>query len=140
MCGPEFVNQETVEFIAAAAAQFRKVTKSPFGPDDQIGMLNLITPESMRAVVSQADAGHTVDLSVDYFIGMPSFVGAGQPSYQINMTNTPRGSVIDDLPGVGRGPNELTAYSGDAITMYTHCGTHIDTLNHVGYHNQIWNG
>ena len=30
-------------------------------------------------------------------------------------------------------------YSGDAVSMYTHCGTHIDTLNHYGYDGQIWN-
>ena len=24
--------------------------------------------------------------------------------------------------------------------MYTHCGTHIDTLNHVGHHGTFWNG
>lgn len=94
------------------------MTKCPFGPDDQIGMLNLMTPDSIRAVVSQADTGHTLDLSVDYFIGMPSFSGAGQPSYQISMTNTPRGTVLDDAPGVGREQNERVAYSGDAIMMW----------------------
>jgi Putative cyclase len=24
--------------------------------------------------------------------------------------------------------------------MYTHCGTHIDTLNHLGYFGCFWNG
>jgi kynurenine formamidase len=24
--------------------------------------------------------------------------------------------------------------------MFTHCGTHVDTLNHFGYHDSIWNG
>jgi kynurenine formamidase len=71
---------------------------------------------------------------------MPSFTAAGQPTYQINMTNTPRGNLIDDAPGVGREQNELISYSGDAITMYTHCGTHFDSLNHFGYRNLIWNG
>lgn len=103
-------------------------------------MLNLMTPDSMRAVVARADAGHTLDLSVDYFMGMPCFTGAGQPSYQISMTNTPRGTVLDDAPGVGREENQLVSYSGDAITMYTHCGTHFDSLNHFGYCNRIWNG
>ena len=32
------------------------------------------------------------------------------------------------------------ACSGDAITMYTHTGAHIDTLNHFGYENEIFNG
>jgi kynurenine formamidase len=56
------------------------------------------------------------------------------------MTNTPRGTVINDPLGIGSEQEELVSYSGDAISMYTHTGTHIDTLNHFGYHNQIWNG
>ncbi len=34
----------------------------------------------------------------------------------------------------------LVAYSGDSISMYTHTGTHIDALNHFGYHGKIFNG
>ena len=102
-------------------------------------MLNLMTPASMAAVMSRADATTTIDLSVDYFLGMPSFTAAGQPPYQISMTNTPRGTSLDDSTGFGE-QNELVGYSGDAISMYTHCGTHIDTLNHFGYGRKIWNG
>lgn len=140
MCGPDIVDGNTATTIAAAAAQFRQVTRSPFGEDDEIGMLNLMTSASMRTVVARADAGHTLDLSVDYFIGMPSFTAAGQPTYQISMTNTPRGTLLDDASGVGPEQNALVSYSGDAITMYTHCGTHFDSLNHFGYRNRIWNG
>ena len=138
MCGVNFVDDGTARKIAAAAAKFREITTSPFGPDDEIGMLNLITPEMARTVVSRADAGHTIDLSVDYFLGMPSFTAAGQPPYQIWMTNTPRGTAVDDSTGFGA-ENELVGYSGDAVSMYTHCGTHIDTLNHFGYGRKIWN-
>jgi kynurenine formamidase len=138
MCGTNFVDEPTARKIAATAATFRQITTSPFGEDDEIGMLNLITPESMRAVMSRADAGHTIDLSVDYFLGMPSFTAAGQPPYQIWMTNTPRGTALDDSTGFGA-QNELVGYSGDAVSMYTHCGTHIDTLNHFGYGTKIWN-
>jgi kynurenine formamidase len=31
------------------------------------------------------------------------------------------------------------SYSGDAVSMYTHTGTHIDTLNHFGYNGKIFN-
>jgi kynurenine formamidase len=55
------------------------------------------------------------------------------------MTNTPRGTAVDDSTGFGE-QNDLVGYSGDAISMYTHCGTHIDTLNHFGYGRKIWNG
>jgi kynurenine formamidase len=47
--------------------------------------------------------------------------------------------VVDDVMGVGRSQNELITYSGDAFSMYTHCGTHLDTLNHFGYDGEVFN-
>jgi S-adenosylmethionine synthetase len=41
------------------------------------------------------------------------------------MTHTPSGTIMDDVMGVGREQNELVSYSGDAFSMYTHCGTHL---------------
>jgi kynurenine formamidase len=140
MCGPGIVSAEDRERIAAFSATVRTATKSPFGPDDQIGMLNLMTRDSVREVLAEVDAHKVIDLAVDYFIGMPSWAAAGDPTYQIWMTHTPRGSVIDDLAGVGETQNRLVSYSGDSVLMYTHCGTHVDTLNHFGYHGKVWNG
>lgn len=140
MCGPDFIDEKTRQKIAAYSAQFRQVTMSPFGKDDEIGMLNLISPEASRDVLRAADGGSVLDLSVDYFVGMPSWIKAGDPGYQQWMTHTPAGTVIDDMTGAGSEQNNLVSYSGDAISMYTHCGTHLDTLNHFGYNGEIWNG
>ena len=115
------------------------VGTSPYGPDDEIGRLNLITPDSRQRVLSRVDPTRIYDLSVEYFMGMPTWVAAGDPSYQIWMSHTPPGTVIDNLPGQTREINERIGYSGDVFAMYTHCGTHIDTLNHWGYHGEIWN-
>lgn len=70
------------------------------------------------------------DLGVDLFVGMPNCCGPfGDPTFQIWMTHTPaRG-----------GAKEPVSYSGDGVSMYTHSGTHIDTLNHFGLHGKIWN-
>jgi len=140
MCGPQFITEETRRRIAAHAARFREISRSPFGPDDEIGMLNLISPDVARDVVRRSDAAAAIDLSVDMFMGMPSWVKAGDPPFQQWMTHTPGGTRIDDLTGAGAEQNELVAYSGDAVSMYTHTGTHIDTLNHFGYRGEIWNG
>jgi kynurenine formamidase len=80
------------------------------------------------------------DLSVDNFIGMPGWFGAGDQPYQIWMTHTPAGEIAADTMGVSLEANRLVAYSGDGISMYTHCGTHIDTFNHFGYNGHIFNG
>jgi kynurenine formamidase len=56
------------------------------------------------------------------------------------LTARPSGEVLDDPMGVGRVSNETVSRSGDAIMMYTHSGTHVDTLNHMGLHGRIYNG
>ena len=117
-----------------------KVGESPWGSGDEIGRLNLITPASRAAIVSRIVGGDVYDLSVEYFIGMPSFQAAGDPHYRMWMTHTPRGTVIDDPAGAGRSMNQRVSYTGAAISMYAHMGTHIDALNHFGLDGRIWNG
>ncbi|MEQ9398637.1 MAG: cyclase family protein [Longimicrobiales bacterium] len=113
---------------------------SPWGPDDDIGRLNLMTDASRSEVLARVAGGAAYDLSVDYFIGMPSWQAAGDPHYRMWMTHTPRGTVVDDPLGVGRAMNEHVSYSGAAVSMYTHMGTHIDALSHFGLDGRIWNG
>jgi kynurenine formamidase len=116
------------------------VSKSPWGPDDEIGRLNWITPESRRAVLDHLDGRATFDLGIEYFFGMPSWAAAHDPKYEIWMTHTPQGSVNDDLSGAGPAVHEKYSYCGDSIHMYIHTGTHIDALNHLGYYGTFWNG
>jgi kynurenine formamidase len=117
-----------------------QAAKSPWGPDDEIGTLNMMTPESRLAILSRISAGKVYDLSVDLHIGMPSCCAAyGDPRYHLWMTHTPRGSIVLNPANTSDAANARVAYSGDAISMYTHSGTHIDTLNHFGLHGKIWN-
>ncbi len=121
-------------------AQTRDVGVSPWGPTDEIGRLNLITPESRASILSRIDGSAAYDLSVEYFIGMPSWQMMGDPRYQFWMTHTPRGTVVDDPRNIGREMNEHITYTGSAVSMYTHMGTHIDAFNHFGLNGKIWNG
>lgn len=139
MCGPALIDDDTRRRIAAFGATAGEPSASPFGPDDEVGMINLLTPQIAREQLARADAGKIFDLSVDLFMDMPTWTAGGEPPYNIWMVHTPRGSVVDDPVGVGREQNELVAWSADAVSMFTHCGTHIDTLNHFGYHGEIWN-
>jgi len=140
MCGPNLVSEDDRTRIAAHAAVFHEITRSPFGPDDQIGMLNLLSADAARDILHRADGGRAFDLSVDLFMGMPTWTAGGEPPFSIWMVHTPRGSVVDDPVGVGRAQNELVGWSADAVSMFTHSGTHLDTLNHYGYGTKIWNG
>jgi kynurenine formamidase len=115
-----------------ADAQIAKnvAAKSPWGPADEIGTLNMMTEASRLDVLKRIASGKVYDLGVDLFVGMPTCCAPfGDPTFQIFMTHTP-----------AQDPSkELLSYSGDGISMYTHTGTHIDTLNHFGLHGKIWN-
>jgi kynurenine formamidase len=116
------------------------VGKSPWGPTDEIGRLNLMTAESRRAVLERLDATVAYDLSVEFFVGMPSWQAAGDPPYQMWLTHTPHGNVIADPMGLGHAMNEHVSYTGAAVSMYVHMGTHIDALSHFGLGGRIYNG
>lgn len=113
---------------------------SPCGETDEVGALRSLTGEQQRDILTRADGSRVYDLSVDYFVGMPSFQAAGDPAYQIFMSHTPGGTVVDDLNGAGSDVNRRVCYSGDVVFMYTHTGTHIDALNHFGVDGTIYNG
>ena len=81
-------------FIGSATAAERTVGKSVWGPGDEIGLLNVISSESRKAILSRISGGAVCDLSVEYFIGMPSSQAAGDPHYRIWMTHTPHEIVI----------------------------------------------
>lgn len=130
---------DTGDRIAALTAEPGRPSASPFGPNDQAGMLNLMTPASMGGVLAEADGSRPFDLAVEYFNGMPSWTAAGDPPFQIWMSHTPGGTVTDDPMGLGAEHHSRVSYSGDCLLMYTHCGTHIDALNHYGYNGAIWN-
>jgi kynurenine formamidase len=117
-----------------------RVSRSPWGPDDQIGRLNWITPETSLALLGRTGGTRIFDLSVDYFMGMPSVQAFGDPPYQITMTHTPHGSIADGASGQSAEVHRKYSWCGDAVSMYTHLGTHIDTLVHLGYYDRFWNG
>jgi kynurenine formamidase len=113
---------------------------SPWGPADEIGTLNMMTEASRAAVLARVAGGRLYDLSVEFFNGMPSWHLLGDPRFQFWLTHTPRGTAVDDPAKIGRAMNEKVAYTGDAVSMYTHTGTHIDALNHFGLEGRVWNG
>lgn len=122
---------------AVAADQ---VARSPWGEQDEVGALNVLDDASRLAVLSRIASGKVYDLSVDNFPGMPGLVhlGMGDPDFHLWMTHTPDGLAVEGISITGdEHPADLY---DDAVIMSSHTGTHIDALNHVGYHDTIWNG
>lgn len=127
-------------FTSLRAQDEETVGASPWGKEDEIGTLNMMTEQSRANALASIGSGRAYDLSVEYFVGMPSFDALGDPGYQYWLTHTPDGTVVDNPNGMGTAMNQKVSYTGDAISMYTHMGTHIDALNHFGLNGKIWNG
>ena len=87
MCTVYFVDEATKQKIAAYNARFREVSASPFGADDQIGMLNLI--DANRAPRSSARRRRQgVRPRSRPLRRHAGWLAANDPSFQIWMTHT----------------------------------------------------
>jgi kynurenine formamidase len=95
-----------------------------WGPDDQVGALNLITPQKRAAAARLVQSGRAVSLSRDF----PTKEGPSNPfpvKHKVNtMPHESGGAALDHLSFVFHG---FTA-------------THVDALCHVWDEQGLWNG
>jgi kynurenine formamidase len=124
----------TLGFGSAAFAQTdckKLVPPSPWGPNDQTGATNRITPAVTKAAAAEIKDGKVIPLSYVLTDGIPLF------GSRFTKTILTAGSMA---PGAAFGENELT-YMEDTWLSQSHVGTHLDGLGHIGrkdcYFNQI---
>jgi kynurenine formamidase len=115
----------------AAAADCKALVKpSPFGPDDQTGATNRVTPAVTKAAAAEIQTG-TVTL-------MSNVLVDGVPLFGTRFSKTILTSFAT-LPGAEFGNNKLT-YMEDTYLSQSHVGTHLDGMGHIGvqdcYYNQ----
>jgi kynurenine formamidase len=85
-----------------------------WGKDDEVGALNLITPEKRRQAATLVKTGQVLSLAND----LPKTPGGGNAR-----------PVFHSLQWVSK--EEGGGYSNDFFTSLTHQGTHLDALCHV---------
>src|SRR5712672_3812686 len=106
------------------------VAPSPFGPDDQTGATNRITPAVTKAAAAEIQTGAVIPLAYNLVDGVPLF--------GTRFTKTILTSVAL-VPGAEFGKNTMT-YMEDTYLSQSHVGTHIDGMGHIGimdcYYNQ----
>ncbi len=119
--------------LSAAQAQSdcsKIVPASPFGPDDQTGATNRVTPAVTKAAAAEIQEGKSIPLSHPLVDGVPLF-GA-------RFTKTVL-TAATLAPGAAFGKNQAT-YLEDTWLSQSHVGTHLDGLGHFGrgdcYYNQ----
>ncbi len=119
-----------VASLVASSAFAQDWTNSPYGPDDEIGALNKITPESVLAASKLVKTGKTYALGIVVDNTTPAFaprtlsVTVLQPN-QISTT--------------GLGPSKTT-YNDDIFMGWLGIGSQIDGLGHIGVDHVYYNG
>src|SRR5712671_359741 len=106
------------------------VAPSPFGPDDQTGATNRITPAVTKAAATDIQTGVVTAMAYPLADGVPLF---GTRFSKTVLTS------FATMPGAEFGKNKLS-YMEDTYLSQSHVGTHIDGVGHIGvqdcYYNQ----
>ena len=106
------------------------VKASPFGPDDQTGATNRVTPAVTKAAAAEIQTGVVTSMANDLVDGIPLFGTRFSKTILSSFAVT---------PGAEYGNNKLS-YMEDTYLSQSHVGTHIDGLGHIGiqdcYYNQ----
>src|SRR3954462_12575848 len=117
--------------VAFAQSDCKTLIKpSPFGPEDETGATNRITPEVTKAAAAEIQTGQVIPLWNVLVDGVPL---SGSRFEKTILT------AAALAPGAEYGKNKMT-YMEDTYLGQSHVGTHLDGLGHIGikdcYYNQ----
>jgi hypothetical protein len=90
-----------------------------YGKDDELGALNLITPQTVQKAAQEIQTGQRV--SLDWYLNMPSFPSFGRPPFGWKMENR------SHPDGTKRTVND------DHLDINTQSSSQWDGLRHYGY-------
>ncbi len=106
-----------------------------WGDDDEIGTVNLITPEVRREAAAVVRSGEVVSLAIAFDRHGPQPPGDRRPNARHTMlaTGTDVKTGVQPLSVAGWG------YADDVVTLATHGATHWDCLAHQFYDFKMYN-
>ena len=121
-----------VAAIAIGAAQAQEkpcATASKFGPDDQIGNVNYVTPAKTLAAAKLVTRGKAYRLGIETNKDTPAY---GTRTFAITVLQPGQAG------GATLGPTKTT-YNDDIITGWVGIGSQIDGLGHAGIDSLYFN-
>jgi kynurenine formamidase len=117
-----------------SVADFEKTFESVknwgrWGPDDELGTLNLITPERVRAAAGLVRSGRRVSMAIP----INTLAGPDNPNPATRFV-----TQAHDVPVDG----SKVRFGLDWLGMAAHgdCHTHVDALCHISYDGRTYNG
>lgn len=110
-----------------------------WGEDDEVGAVNGLDNGAVLRGVGAVEDGDVITL------GIPVNQSAGDPTWPGSRRSPPEKYMVTDKGHVeaGKLDRESFAYTeaaNDLIHMSTHGTTHVDSLAHVWYDDQLYNG
>ena len=106
-----------------------------WGPDDEIGTLNFITPEDIVAAALLIRKGKVFSLGLNFDNNGPQ---SGLWGNRFNPIHTMTATGTDAVAG-NQDENKFR-YADDMISLPLQCGTQWDALGHIFYGDKMWNG
>jgi kynurenine formamidase len=116
-------------FTGAVAAQQQKCFPSKFGPKDEIGNANHITPEKVLQAVKTITRGKAYALGIETNKDTPAF-----PPRSFALSIVQPGQQAGGTLGPTR-----TTYNDDIIMGWVGIGSQLDGLGHIGIDNTYYN-
>jgi kynurenine formamidase len=110
---------------------------SPFGPEDQQGMLNHVTEAKRRAALDLVQTGRMYDLGRVLDEHVPVF--PGRHFNQTLVTTAHHSNAAEDGVPSGLGENEVN-WVIEVLSGTTQLGTHLDALGHLQIGDRGYNG
>ncbi len=106
-----------------------------WGPNDQAGTLNFITPADIVDAAKLIRKGKTFSLALNFDRNGPQ---AGLWGNRFNPIHTMLATGTDAVAG-NQDAGGLR-YADDIVSMPLQCGTQWDALGHIFYDDKMWNG
>lgn len=102
-----------------------------WGDDDEIGTINLVTPDVVRRAAACVRTGTTFSLAI------PLSEDGPQIGFVKGRVNPTRTMVMINQPAFG--DPKMFSSSDDVVTMALQAATHWDSLAHVTYDGRLYN-
>ncbi len=106
-----------------------------WGPEDEIGTLNYITPEKIRQAARLVRKGKVISLAIPFDSQGPQTGGFGRfnPIHLMTMSGADAAAGAQDFLPVTRGADDI-------IIMPLQCATQWDSLAHIFFEGKMYNG
>ena len=129
----------TPELLDEYCERFRNWGK--WGPDDEIGTLNYITPAKIVEAARLVRQGKVISLALPFDVNGPQNgrFGRVNPIHQMVATGTDHVAGNQQVLDFESGPYGF-GFADDTLTLYLQGGTQWDALGHIFRHGKMWNG